>query len=369
MSNKYKYPTTYELKEILSRIANKTFLNRFAQSRGVFVTNVNQELLANVLSKLFYDDSDLEIIRQEAYRENNSHTLTGFVVKSKKKNFNLKTIYERLRETGKGGIGVILNEVTKVNDDESYDYKSSFEYIKTKPGRIEFLQNETNFFNFYFKDLKNGAWQIEVDSSKSTDTKEIKNLFTKNLPMDEYGLELIDQDYLTSDATIVFFDRLAKEGLSSEWNFLDVKHLTVKRGNDIKDNEDDLDELDAEEDLDSKQLSKEELTGITQAILEGKNLREDPFVRDCEGKGYKFSAMTYEFDNQNTPYVISIKAEFKGRPKVFEVGIAEVFEKTGIKGIKHPTSLSSKENRTVRSIFWNNAKVIYESIRSQTKCQ
>lgn len=373
MNNQFKYPTTYELKEILSRIANRSFLDDFAQIRGLFITHANQELLADELSKLFYDECDLELIRKEAYRENNSHTLSGFIIKSNKRNFNLKTRYEGIRANGRYGLGIKLNEVTTVSDEEPFDFKSSFEYVKAKPGRIEFLQNEINSFDFYFTDLGKGSWQIEVDSNKSTDTKELKSLFLKNLDMDGLTLESMDQDYLNSKATIEFFDKLAKEGLNDkDWGFLDIKHLTVKRGNDDEENDEsnDIDDNDGENEESAPniiELSKQELTGITQAILEGKNLREDPFVKDCETRGYRFTAMTYEFEHKKNPNIISIKAEFKGRPKVFEVGIPIVQEKTGFKLIRQLASLSSKENRSVRSMFWNNAKRIYNEMKSQTK--
>jgi hypothetical protein len=362
--NEYKYPTSYELKEILSRITNRKFLNEFAQKRSIFITNASQELVADQLAKLFYDDQDLELIRKEAYKENHSHTLSGFTVKSLQKNFNLKNEYERLRENAKFDLGVILNEVSKVSEDETFDYKSSYEYTKTKPGRIEFLQNETNSFDFYFTDLGKNLWQIEVDANTSSDTKELKNFFLNNLQLDTHTVQLIDQSYLNSKATIEFFDKLAKEGLATEeWNFLDVKHLTVRRGND-KEEDEEYNESGNEDDENEKEASEQELTGITQAILEGKNLREDAFVKDCEKRGYRFTAMTYEFEEINNPSIITIKAEFKGRPKVFEVGITEVHERTGITMTKQITHLSAKANRRIRSMFWNNAKRIYFSMKS-----
>lgn len=363
MNSQLKYPTTYELKEILGKITNRNFLNEFAQRRGIFIMHTNQDGLATELSKLFYDNNDLENIRKEAYRENHSHTLSGFILKSDNKKFNAKNLYENVRTQAKFDIGIKLNEVTKVNDDETFHFKSSFEYTKPKAGRIEFLQNETNSFDFYFTELNPGTWQIEVDSNKSTDTKEIKNLFIKNLSVGQCTVELISQDYLTSKSAIDFFDKLAKDGLDKkEWSLLDVKHLTVKRGNDKVEDEDYVEE---EEDSDSPKAHEEELAGIRQAILEGKNLREDSFVKDCEAKGYRFSAMTYEFESLKTPQIVSIKAEFKGRPKVFEVGIPEVLEKAGLGSDKYISHLPAKDSRILRSAFWNNAKVIYDTMKTK----
>lgn len=357
MNNQYKYPTSYELKEIFSSIANRKFLNDFAQSKGVFITHCSQEQLAFELSNLFYDDADLEIIRAEAYKVANAHNLSGFVLKSSNDTFDLNVAYERLRNEGKFGVDVKVDRLSKLKDDE-FDYRGGLEYIKKKPGRIEFLQDETHAFDFYLKDLGQGDWQVEVDCSRSTDAKELRDFFKKNLNMADLTLELIDQDKIGNEKTIHFFDELATSGLSqADWRFVDIKHLTVRRGRDEQEIGNESDENVEQE------ATEEELTGITQAILKGKNLRDDTFVRDCEKSGYRFSAMTYEFEQVKGPFIIALRAEFKGRPKVFEVGITDVQEKVGPTAIRKQSHLPIRDHRLIRSMFWNNAKNTFLSIQ------
>lgn len=356
MAKDYKYPSTYEIQEVLGSITNRSFLNEFAQRKGVFITNGSQQQLASDLANLYFDDADLEKIRMEAYHNKANHTLSGFLVRSKDKNFNLKNIYEYVRENAKFETGQILSQLHKVTpgDDDS-SYKGTIEYAKPKAGRMQFLQDETSSFDFYVHKKEEGLWQVEVDASRSTDVKELKNLIAKNIAK-ENSIELIEHALLNTEQTISFFDTLATKGMDAEWIFLDTKHLTLKRG------QDDPEELGFEEAETREVTEAAELTGITQAILQGKNLRENAFVKQSVDNGYQFTAMTYEFQHKTNPVFIQLKAEFKGKPKVFEVGIVSYEENIGIPPRRETAALNAQENRLLRSSFWNNAKVIYDKM-------
>lgn len=363
MTNNYKYPSCYELREILGTIANRPFLNEFAQSRGVLITHVDRKNLAYELSNLFYDEADLELIRKAAYKIANNHNLSGFTVTSSNEKFDLKTAYESVRTNGRFPVGIKLDALQKLGSDNKFDYKGALEYTYAKPGRIEFIQNETLSFDFFMKHLGGSSWQVEIDCARSNDARELRDLFERHVLSTSENMDLINQDDLIDQKTIVFFDELANGGLDSKiWRFLDVKDLTVRRGKDEDEQEQDEDEDENSEE--PKKPTKAELTGITQAILKGKNLRDDPFVKSCESNGYRFTMMTYEFEQIKGPSVITIKAEFKGRPKVFEVGISAVQAKTGKGTVLVQSSLSANENWLMRSTFWNNAKVIFRKVIS-----
>lgn len=101
------------------------------------------------------------------------------------------------------------------------------------------------------------------------------------------------------------------------------------------------------------------MTGISQAILEGRNLRDDPFVLQYEKEGCIFTAMTYEYENKKQPETIQLRAEFKGNPKIFEVSIITYKITKGLEGKKESAILPTDRHRNLRSIFWNNAKKVY----------
>jgi hypothetical protein len=359
MKNEYKYPTIYELKEVLSSLANQKFLESFSFKRGIFFTNANREEQAFELSNLFYEEDDIEEIRNEAYQSSATHALSGFTVKSPSYDFiDLQNSYEKVRKNGKFDEGIILNQLVNISEDGSRRVlKGSVEYHKKRTGRIEFLQEETGSFDFYLYEIDFFKWQVEVDCNKSTDCKEIKNILEKGISKSDTKFEFLDQDLLTNKQTITFFDELMQKGMSADWLIKDIKQLTLKKGNEEETSEQNLLSDDSEE-----VVEEEQLTGIKQAILEGKNLRENSFVRKSEESGYSFASMIYEFSHKKEPDIIQIRAEFKGRPKVFEVGIVDYAQVTDIEGHLKAVTLDSQKSRRIRSEFWNMAKDIYESL-------
>jgi len=349
-----KYPTRYELVETLSTLT-RAFLNDFAQERGLFMTNVTQPQLVEQLANLFLENSDLEKIRNEAYQRKTQHAISGFMVNSPKIDFDLRSIYQTIFEGGPQRIGQDFTAPRLVDKEEKI-YKATYTYRRIKPGRIEFLQDEVTSFDFFMQDKGDGTWQVEVDSSRSTDSKELQALLQTGL-RDDVELEELEQKFLTTELSIKFFDELVKSGMSADWKIADIKHLTIRKGND--------DDPDDEEK--TTEVKEEDLVGISQAILQGKNLRENRFVRQCVKDGYRFNAMTYEFHHVKKPDILVIKAEFKGRPKVFEVSIVGASEHIGIELTPNPVTLPPMTNRIIRSDFWNNAKIIYNAIRTAKK--
>lgn len=364
MANKFSYPSSYELQEILGHITDRKFLNGFAQRRGLFITNVNQSELSEELSKLFYDDTDLEQIRAQAYREVASHNLSGFVVKKKeRKTFSLTRVYETIIKNGSYGLGIVPSSLTKVSNGEEYDYKGQVEYTRTRPGKIEFLQGESHNFDFFFKELENGDWKVEIDCGTSNDTTVLKTLLSKGLSAGEHDLDLLDPDRLSTEQTVTFFDALTKRGLDPKaWEFMHVAHLTIKRERKRAEKRNAELEQTEGDDADEKDYSADELVGITQAILDGRDIREHEFVKSLVEQDYRFHSMTYQYEGKKTPYTISVKAEFKGRPKVFEVGISQIKASTGTKRTKSASTLAAVEHRKLRSAFWNSSRATFADV-------
>ncbi|MDT3401220.1 hypothetical protein [Mucilaginibacter terrae] len=346
------YPTKYELVEVLTSITNRGFLNVFAQNKGIFITHVDTATLAKEISNLFLDNDDLESIRKEAYNNNSSHALSGFVLKSKNKDFNLKNDYQSLFDDGKQKMGQVLNQLVRIKGTNIY--KGSIEYNKKRAGRIEFLQDEVTHFDFYIEEKSPGTWQVEVDGNRSTDSKELKDLLNGVLDTNTV-IQDIEQALLNTEASILYFDKLATSGMSAEWNFKTVRHLTLKEGSSASGTLENPEETE-------QVANAEDLVGITQAILQGQNLRENPFVKQSVKSGYRFNAMTYEYEHATEPFFIQVKAEFKGRPKVFEVTIVDYEEVRGETPTRQRVNIGDSYSKELRSLFWNNSKIIFNEI-------
>lgn len=349
-----QYPTYYELSEILSNISSRKFLDSLAQSKGFFFTCFNKDSLGKELAKYSYTYEELEKIRNEAYSISNSNIHSGFIIKDENSNeFNLLGYYNAIKSgNGQGLTDYIFSSLSKENEEELYH--GSIQYTKRKIGRIEFIQNEKHEFEFSFFRKSDSEWQVETEGNRSDNLKVLKRILFDNTPKGIIQDEIII-DNLTPLRTIEFLDRLAKEGLNKNWLFTDVKSICVKNSNDDSEIVDNSEESESFSDLEKNKMD------IAQAILQGKNLRENSFVKECENNHYFFSSMTYEFESNITSSVIQVKAEFKGRPKVFEISIGNTEERL-LDDKRTPLILSSKELKNIKSEFWNNAFNIYKKI-------
>ncbi|QEC74664.1 hypothetical protein [Mucilaginibacter ginsenosidivorax] len=138
MTNDYKYPSAYELREVFSSVLDRPFINTFAQGRGIFITNAKSEEMAAELSNFFYEEEDLENLRNEAFQKDDNATLSSFIVNSSYEDFDLKVIYDNIVQSASFDNNLILTALRKPEKDEDV-YVGEVEYNKSKVGRIQFL--------------------------------------------------------------------------------------------------------------------------------------------------------------------------------------------------------------------------------------
>lgn len=353
-TNHYNYPSRYDLIQALTDFSKRSFVDQFAQKRGIFLTKAVTSDLANFLAGLFYEHADIEEIREAAYQQNTSSTLSGYtyyIDKDDLENPDPITAIERAMDNGGFDEGIKLTPLVKIRDENGEEmYKGTVSYQNNKPGRIELLQKEERTFDFYIKPEGEDKYRILVDCGNSKDSKVLlEQILKKHLPKTgRYNVLNIDR--LTSAQTIKFFDELASKGMSVDnWEFNEVKQLIFRKGQDEEEEE----------------AGETDLVGITQAILEGKNLRENTFVKQSERSGYRFTAMIYEYSHKRHPYVIEVSSEFKGRPKVFEVSIRNYKQREGLEEVLHEANLSKKEELAITSKLWDEAEAIYNDMVSQ----
>lgn len=362
MTNKQpvKYPSPKDLEYILSDSVKKTVLTAFLRKRGIFYFNTTQAELAHQLAFILWDAEALEEFRAMAYRASNKKILSGFTLTSAN-SFELNQIYDTVRE--KGVLitsGYKLNVISKIIRGNETSYEGTLSYTKKSAGRIAFIRTEERDASFTMKRVNEKEWQVEVDGGKSNDGKAVLNMLENIVKDYDISMKTMRIDSLTKGQTIIFFDKLAKHGISGEWEIEDVGRIYIKKDAGTKEENDDSDDTTE----DTTEVTGEDLSGISNAILEGQNLREHEFVRKAEAAGYAFTSMTYLFSNKKTGAKIRLRAEFKGSPKIFEVALEDyelptTNEDNGFRS--DLDNLEDKENMRIRSEFWNNAQSIYYS--------
>lgn len=362
------YPNSYELKDVINESVKQSELLTFLRKKGIFYMNASHEDSSMLTARLLLDGDDLNNIRVYAYKNVNKSLLSGFTLESHSV-FDLESVYNTIREkeTFKKE-GYKLKALYKVGG-KTKEFGGSVEYRRLRPGKTAFLKEEKHEISFRIKELSTKQWQVEVDGESSGDGKAIQKLFSMAVRGKDITIDELRLDGLSNANTISFFDRLVKEGLNNDWVIEDILRLTLRRSKDkieqAEENNEEMDtanENDESGDVEVKEAQQEQLSGISQAILEGKNLRENKFVRMAEEDGYLFASMTYMFERKSDNSHIQIRAEFKGNPKIFEVSL-ESFSKLGTDTSSDDgVDLSEEQDYQYRTLFWNNAKKIYNEL-------
>lgn len=355
MDGESKYPDRYELHQTLCEFWQRGAIELFAREHGIFLTNANQNGIADFLSSLFFEYHQIEKFRRTALQLTGSSSVFGFRVKSEFANFSLvDTIDYRRNEVVDKSTNLKIKPIVRLQKENPEVYKGTAEYRLYKPGRVEFLQGTERSFDYYIKQLDESYWELLVDCQRSNDGRIMEEWVRRELPRGT-SVENIDQDQLNTSQTIRFFDDLGSAASTNGWRLEQVKRIVLRR--DTGDTA-----TDSEEKVETDQNV---LSGITQAFLEGNDLRDNPFVRQSEEGGYRFTAMTYEYENTTQPYVKEVRAEFKQRPKVFEVSLERYARRSGMSATKETTALADDERLNLLWNFWTKAKYVFDKLASE----
>ncbi len=357
-----KYPNTSELQDVINEYIKDGNLLYFLRGKGIYHFNISHRDSSQLSSRLFFDEEEIDKLRHFAYRNNSNSLLSGFKLVSKAQ-FNLEEIYTSIREKETlKSLGYTLKPLAKIDDNI---FSGKIEYRRKRPGKTEFLKYEIHVIDFRMQSLSENEWQVEIDGDNSSDCMVIQQMFEMAMQGRNIVLDDIKLENLSVDKTISFFDRLAKEGLDNNWKINDILRITLRKSREkLKetDNEEDSSNHTDKKDEETKVLSQEDLSGISQAILEGKNLRENQFVHLAEKGGYIFSSMTYQFVNTKGDRTVILRAEFKGSPKIFEVSLEYYSDSSKNNADESVLTISDEMNYMFRTTFWNSAKRIYNEL-------
>ena len=353
-----QYPNSYELSDVIKDYVRQTDLLAFLRSKGIFYFNASHEKSSELTSHILFDAEEINRIRKIAYRENHNYILSGVTFVSDS-TFNLEDLYNNIREEEKYlKFGYNLKSLLRIADNQ---YEGCIEYTRKRIGKTTFLKYELHEISFKIIKLSDFEWRLEIDGDSSNDCIEIQKLFSKIVKDQNIKYKELNITSLTVDQTILFFDRLAKEGLDGQWEIKDILRLTLKNNRNDNKESNEIESSENEDEQNDKEATKEQLTGISQAILEGKNLRENTFVHHAEKSGYLFSSMTYQFEHKENNCQLKIRAEFKGNPKLFEVSLESCSIPSDDNDLSNINSITitEEQNYKIRSQFWNSALSIY----------
>jgi hypothetical protein len=375
-----QFPSPYDVAQTLQyHTVSYDDLKRFLQSRGVLNIGFGREDACDFATNMLFDHQDYLLMRSLAQGAEIATNISGFIVKPALVPLNLEDLKQdivslRKRFSGqeaelakkgapvqKLGMPQVRNGILNVK----------FEYERTIPGRVELMHRVEAEVDFTIESKNTNEFRIICYPQADQDIKRIEDLF-KKLGRGSYTPFSISLDNFSKKQRIQFFDDIldyyAKDE-KSEWSLVSVIAITIRQQSLDKDDfvivndESGSIELIGENE-DTQQVLEDDLLSITQAVLEGKNLRHNSFVKRCERQGYYFPSMTLLLENRKTPEVIQVTIRFKLSPKMFEVILAGMSERHEYGEI--PATFTPARQQEVLREFWNKSHEVWYSIDENT---
>lgn len=352
MSDRYLYPSAENLIEILGNVCSAGDVKAIAADNGIFIDYGQHKDYARLMSKLFWGKAVLESIHDSAILNNHKNSLSGFWLNidsdegDELQNFSILQLIDSNigQEIGKNKMKI--SSPSQTSDPKIFT--GTVDYLEKKIGRIEFINEVKRSFKYYCRKIDENRYEFLIDVDSSRDKKVFENWIVKEIRKTETlipSVTNLDPDSLGSHL-IEFFDELATSAMVN-WDFKEITKIIVKKQDD--------------EESEEIEVDNQNLLGIQKAILEGKTLRNNSFVRECEESNYRFMAMSYRYEN-NDAYSIVVSSEFKERPKVFEINIVAYTRFEGEDRHSISYHLPKSIRGQILHNFYRVAKTIYDRL-------
>lgn len=377
MINK-QFPSSYDVEQTI-RFRTTPFenLKKFTQSQGLIIVGKSKEHLAQFASNVFFEHRDYVYLRNLAQGANVATNISGFVVrpiimpiKIEELRDDIVAMRSELHKMAQSSLKKGLpSEKFEMPQLENGKIRMRYEYQRVIPGRVELLQRVDTEVDFEIEPTGSPDWRVICYPQANQDVKRVEDLFRK-MGNGAYEPLTISLEFLSQKQRIQFFDDLIDYYTShDEWKFLEVTEITMRRMSadettlkpeiaKIGDENLGDDEIPSDEDV--QEVSQDDLLSITQAIFKGNRLRNNSFVRRSEKQGFYFPSMTLALENKKEPEVIQITIRFKLSPRMFEVILAEMGQKTEMGEI--PTVFEPYRQQEILREFWDTAHKIWQPI-------
>ncbi|GAA5527182.1 hypothetical protein [Herpetosiphon gulosus] len=369
-----KYPDAYDVKELVNlRLTSLSAIKSFTARKGILIASRSKETYADLLSKLQLDHQSYLTLRYYAQGGNPKTSISGF---------NLRGF-----STPDKTINDIQNDINRLRDQINQKQQSSrkinsigifipiiegnilysgFSYERIIPGKVELLSRSNETVEFTMSQIQNNIWRVVCLPRYNQDVETLKKILNKT-DKAAYELYTISLENFPISLRISFYDKILDfyNLHSSEWKIRQVCGIVVRQSEENKEEIFNIDsEIGIDELLDDEESVKEalqsDLKSITQAALEGKNLRTNSFVKDCEKNGFYFPSMSLELENKQTAELIRIQIRFKLSPKIFEV----ILLYTGIASDIGDQEIAFPPDRQKEILyeFWDRSHQIWHEI-------
>lgn len=358
------FPDEYDVREVIQYYSMPhDAVRRFSQGLGILCAARGKEHIASFMQNLILECRDYRELQTLALKGGAGNSISGFTLLS----------VDWMAEGTAGLFTDIVEhrqkQLKQLAEDKSLLERPHFEglnsaaerisgrleYQRISPGKVVLLNKVPESVEFFIDPIGDRLWQVTCFPDTNTDVQVMADIFSR-MASGAYKTKTPTLEPLEVPKRIEFYDALLLTELK-DWRFEEVIGITVRQAEerdsslDIeKGNENQYE--DNEYGLSKDQPTQSDLRGIKQAILEGRGLRTNSFVKACEKQGFYFTSMTIQYRHNREPELMNLTVRFKLNPLMFEIVLEDTFLIQALEQLE-PHTFDWQRQREILCTFWS----------------
>lgn len=303
-----KYPNRYHVCKVIEQFMSSKASMNFFKEKGILVLASQKKDVAKIAADHYFSRESFLQLKGLIETEHNYKKTSRLEIPSGQ----IEDLKDALKEINGVYLDDEQNTMVSVVETSQDDWKFVIDYIEYKPGMIDLLDKTARRVEVKVNYQQN-ICSLDFDTVVSSDHKKVMQVinYIENKNEDiKLDFSEISLKALSCEGRIQLFNEFFSYD-HDQWTFVEIKKLKVKRDEDgIKSKE--------SSEPDEKIVENDQLQGINSALIDGKNLIENRFVKGTLDNGFYFSMAQMRFDKKGTADFIDVAIEFMSRPEKCE---------------------------------------------------
>jgi hypothetical protein len=365
-----EFPDEYDVREVINYYSMPyAGVKRFFQGQGILFAARGKKHVADFVQNLIFEYQDYCNLQTLALSGGSGNSISGFTLSSE------EWIIEDIDDLFADMTKERHNQINRPSNDNNPS-RPQFEnlsrnsggiggelhYQRISPGRVVLLNKTNEEVEFKIEPIDERVWRVTCFPNSNKDVQVLDKTLS-NMGESMYVTRSPLLEPLRISKRIEFFDTLLLAEFE-DWNFEEVVGITVRQPEGVELDlfvpEDEVGENE-EEGMLERQPSSSDLLGISQAILEGRRLRTNSFVKRCENQGFYFSSMVIQYRHKEKPEVMNLNVKFKLKPQMFEIALEETFLIEELEQLE-PRVFEWQRQKDILRLFWTTCNDILDQL-------
>jgi hypothetical protein len=365
-----EFPDEYDVREVVGYYTMPyKGVKHFFQGHGILFAARGKKHIAAFVQNLILEYQDYRDLQVLALSGGSGNSISGFTLSSEDWMIeNTSDLFDDIKEERR----IQISQSSNGDDPSRTQFKDlsrssdhiygKLHYQRISPGKVILLNKADEEVEFQIEPLTDRVWRVICFPDSNRDVQELESTLS-NMANSEYTTETPILDPLRVSQRIAFFDALLLRDFE-DWNFEQVVGITVRQPEDDEPIPVPHEEFDEEGEFLERSPDSSDLSGISQAIIEGRRLRTNSFVKKCEGQGFYFSSMTIQYRHKDKPEIMNINVRFKLNPQMFEIALEDTFRVEELEQLE-PYVFKWQRQQEVLQLFWGICNDILDQLNEK----